>query len=542
MPSSGLALPGGQWARQLVNARPWLAATSGLLLLVGLLVAGVMLWVARTTEQIALSVSTEAIISGLDLLIASAILVAVLTLGQAIVRYEVFTGKVLPQKRFHRHWHNAVILALGYGGAMSAALKAEVHPVYTILVVALMLTLFYALFSRNSYAERTWYMQHLRPFLISQRLYDRLVSGSMSADQDVSQPFSALCREVLGARTARLAALGPLAPLAGPELAYPPGQPSAPLPMDELISRLGSPQTICVPVVPARYGGATWAIPLWGERGLIGVLLLGEKEDGGLYTQEEIEIARASGERLIDTQASAEMARRLMALQRQRLAQSEILDRRARRALHDDILPRIHEAMLALSGTRPDSPAPAPGLVDMLAGVHRQIANLLRDMPPGASSELAQRGLIGALRSLVEGEAGKAFDSVSWQIGPAAEEEARQIPPLTSEVVYYAAREAIRNSERHGRGGQPGRSLHLCIRAAWQDGLTIIVEDDGVGMGASADRTAEVGGGNGLVLHSTMMAVAGGTLTVESAPGRYTRIALRLPRTAYRPTSPDSEA
>jgi signal transduction histidine kinase len=528
----------GEAARQ--RARPWLAATSTLLLLVGLLVAGVMLWVARITEQIALNVSTEAIISSLDLLIASAILVTVLTLGQAIVRYEVFTGKALPQKRFHRHWHNAVILALGYGGAMSVALKAGVHPVYTILVVALMLTLFYALFSRNSYAERTWYMQHLRPFLISQRLYDRLVSGSMPTDQDVSQPFSALCREVLGARTARLAALGPLAPLAGPELAYPPGNSSPLLPLDELTRRLGSPQTICVPVEPARYGGATWAIPLWGERGLIGVLLLGEKEDGGLYTQEEIEIARASGERLIDTQASAEMARRLMALQRQRLAQSEILDRRARRALHDDILPRIHEAMLALSDTRPDSLAPAPGLMDMLAGVPRQIANLLRDMPPGGASELAQLGLIGALRSLVEGEAGKAFDSVSWQIDPVAEEEARHIPPLTSEVVYYAAREAIRNSERHGRGGQAGRSLHLCIRAVWQDGITIIVEDDGVGMGASADTTAEVGGGNGLALHSTMMAVAGGTLTVESAPGRYTRIILSLPRTAYRTVSADS--
>ncbi len=80
-------------------------------------------------------------------------------------------------------------------------------------------------------------------------------------------------------------------------------------------------------------------MPLWSERGLIGVLLLGEKRDGGLYTQEEVEIARAGGERLIDTQASAEMARRLMALQRQRLAESQVVDRRARRVLHDDVLP-----------------------------------------------------------------------------------------------------------------------------------------------------------------------------------------------------------
>src|SRR4029079_16905698 len=95
--------------------------------------------------------------------------------------------------------------------------------------------------------------------------------------------------------------------------------------------------------------GAVWAVPLWSERGLIGALLLGDKRDGGLYTQEEIEIARATGERLIDTRGSAEQARRLMALQRQRLAESQVVDRRTRRVLHDDVLPRLHTAMLMLS-------------------------------------------------------------------------------------------------------------------------------------------------------------------------------------------------
>ena len=51
-----------------------------------------------------------------------------------------------------------------------------------------------------------------------------------------------------------------------------------------------------------------------------------------------VTIARVSGERLIDTRASTEMARRLMALQRQHLAESQVLDRQARRVLHDDIV------------------------------------------------------------------------------------------------------------------------------------------------------------------------------------------------------------
>ena len=47
-----------------------------------------------------------------------------------------------------------------------------------------------------------------------------------------------------------------------------------------------------LPVSPDRYGGAAWAVPLWSQRRLSGILLLGEKSDAGLYTQEEIEIAQ----------------------------------------------------------------------------------------------------------------------------------------------------------------------------------------------------------------------------------------------------------
>ena len=110
----------------------------------------------------------------------------------------------------------------------------------------------------------------------------------------------------------------------------------------------------------------------------LGVLLLGEKRGRGLYTQEEIEIARASGERLIDSQAGAEMARRLMGLQRERLTESQVLDQRARRVLHDDVLPRLHAAMLTLGAPGDES---YTDTVEALADAHRQIADLLHEMP-----------------------------------------------------------------------------------------------------------------------------------------------------------------
>jgi signal transduction histidine kinase len=282
---------------------------------------------------------------------------------------------------------------------------------------------------------------------------------------------------------------------------------------------------MCVPLDPAHYSGATWAVPLWSERGLVGVLLLGEKRGRGLYTQEEIEIARASGERLIDSQAGAEMARRLMGLQRERLAESQVLDQRARRVLHDDVLPRLHAAMLTLDGEH------HADAVEALADAHRQIADLLHEMPTVSAPEVARLGLIGALRQAVDEEFGNAFDAVAWEIEPEAEQKAHAIPTLTAEVLFYAAREAVRNAARHGRARQ-GRDednapLHLRIAVSQRNGLEITIEDDGVGLGAGSP--SEAGSGHGLALHSTMMAVVGGTLAVESAPGAYTRVTLRLP-------------
>ncbi len=518
------------------RARPWLVASSATLLVVGLLVAFVMLWVVQNAER-ALAGSVEIIISYLDLLISGSITASVLFLGQAVVHYEVFTGKTLPQRRFMRHWQNVVVLAAGYGAVMSAALQLNVHPIYSILLTALMVTIFYALFSRSSYIERERYIQHLRPFVLSQHLYDQLVSGSAPSrvdTLDISQPFDALCRNVLGAKLAYLSALGPLAPLVGTGLAYPEQNTMPTLSLFDLSARFSaSPEQMCIPLEPAHYGGAAWAIPLWSERGLIGVLLLGEKVNGGLYTQEEIEIARASGERLIDTQASTEIARRLMALQRQRLTENQLVDRRARRMLHDDVLPRIHAAMLTLSGTE----GAANSTVNLLADVHRQIADLLHEMPTRVAPELVEFGLIGALRQALDTELGDAFDSVVWEIEPAAESEAHNVPLLTAEVLYYAAREAIRNAGRHGRGALVARPLHLHVRVACYDGLLITVEDDGVGIDQEEQRQQpsadSAGTGSGLALHGTMMAVVGGSLAVESAPGQFTRIMLALPRSAY---------
>jgi signal transduction histidine kinase len=561
----------GDLARR--RARPWLAAGSALLVLVSLLVGWAIVWVfqrlnADPAQPVLITPGLASTIGWADLTIASLIAAAVVMLGQSLVAYEVFTGKTLPRRGLLRYWGNAVVLAAGYGLVAGWSLTLHLRPTYIVLLSTGLLSVFYALFSWRSYAERERYMQQLRPFVASQRLYDHLLEQAQASpsagpavpalapDAAAAQTtFHALCRNVLDARLAYLVAWGPSAPLTGPPLVYPAtdegeaAQPGASL---EVVAAqaAGSEQSFLAVELPEA-PGVHWAVALRSEHrpaagaALIGLLLLGDKLGGGLYTQEEIDIARAGGERLIDTLASAELARRLVVLQRQRLAESLVLDQRTRRVIHDEVLPQLHAALLHLHALpepagAPDIAAPAAEAIGLLARAHRQLAELLRELPSGPEPEVARLGLFDALHRLAAGEFAHAFDVVSWQVEPPAEEQAGRLPPLAAEVLFYAAREAMRNAARHGRRAGAPAALNLIIRAAWNDqpgaarGLTLILEDNGMGLNEQAPPTDgdRPGAGQGLALHSTLLAVVGGSLTIQSERGVFTRVTLCLPALA----------
>jgi signal transduction histidine kinase len=306
----------------------------------------------------------------------------------------------------------------------------------------------------------------------------------------------------------------------------------------EIAGQLGSPPTICLAVDPARYGGAAWAVPLWSERGLTGVLLLGDKRDGGLYSQEEIEIARASGERLIDTRATAKTAQRLMALLRQRLAEVKVMGEQGRRVLHDQVLPQLHLALLYLSGLSETAATPQAGdapraaavrqAMDALAAAHRQISDLMRDAA-AAPHQLAQHGLVAALQTWVETDC--HFEEVTWEVGPGVAQTVERLPLFVSEVIWFATQELVRNAARHGRGRDAQRPLRLRIALHAEDGLRLAVEDDGVGFGSQGGPSpvAPVGSGSGLQFHGTMLAAVGASLEVMALPEGGTRAVIELP-------------
>ncbi len=567
----------GNLARR--RARPWLAAASIALFFIAVIVTAALFWVGRLSRELLLFEvyrQTGTALGLLDLLVSLLISLVIILLGQAIVSYEVFTGRTLPRRGLRRQWQRALLLAAGSSALAAAAVTLDIRPIYGLLLAVLLMILFYALVSWRSYVERENLMDSLRPFVASQGLYDRLLAPATPLAGDLSAPFNALCHDLLDAQRAYLVAAGPVATFVEQPLIYPPGTAVTLPALETLLPNFAAPQAEPLAIDPALYAGALWAIPLWSERGLNGVLLLGEKRGGGLYTREEMEIAAITGERLIDTQAGAEMSRRLMRLQRQHMTQTQVVDQQTRRVLHDEILPDLHAALISLNAGD-NGPAENKALLDLLAGTHRQIADLLHALPAAAAPEVERLGLIEALRRTVEQEYAAAFDAVQWQVDPAAQEQLAQMPSLPAGVIYYAAREAVRNAAKYGRPANPEQPFTLTLIVGQVSYLSssllatpppigqvsylsssplaanppiaqpsplssggqgenlsyngtqyeLIIHDNGRGLPTAETPTPN--GGQGLALHSTMMAIIGGTLSVSSAAGQGTRVVLAFP-------------
>ncbi|HEY3378995.1 MAG TPA: ATP-binding protein [Armatimonadota bacterium] len=510
----------GDHARE--RARPWLVVTTIVLLLISLLVCGSLVRFMPDMlfiDSNGLPPGTAYAMAWIDLAVAVLLAVATVLIGQAVVSYEIFTGKVLLRQGLRRRWLGAILLAGGFGVTLSCGVFLHIPTIFgALLVCALVMTL-YALSVWRGFIEHERAVNNLRLFHTGPRLYSTMLAGE-SLPQEDAHAFQRLCAQMLEVEFAYLFPLGPLSSLVHP-LTFPPDA-QRPDSVAELVASFASPSTLCLPLNAGRYGGAIWAVPLWGERGLNGLFLLGAKRNHGLFTQEEVEIARAVGERFLDGLASSALASRLMGLQRTRMAEQQVVDQQTRRALHDEVLPQIHTTMLALSAGQL---APS-AVVTQLTDIHRQIADILHAMPSASARDVTTKGLIGALHDVVERDLRGTFRAVRWEIDAAADANFTDLPPLTTEVLYGAAREAIRNAAKHAAGHDSAPAVQLRIAASCQDEVRLLIEDDGIG--CDTPSASPMSTGHGVALHSTLMAVIGGAWETESQPGGYTRVTLTL--------------
>ena len=187
--------------------------------------------------------------------------------------------------------------------------------------------------------------------------------------------------------------------------------------------------------------------------------------------------------------------------------------------------------------------------IGVITNAHRRLAAMMRATAAGAPHRLERDGLMHAIHTMLEQDFQNAFDEVEWYV---TDETAAYIdevtPPAIAELIFAAVQEALRNAARHARGSDVHRRLRLVLKASCSpaarvedDGdyveprLEVIVADDGVGIAStSPGETAGAlpGGqvtGSGLLTHSALLAIAGGSLSIKSTPGHGVTVRILLP-------------
>lgn len=188
------------------------------------------------------------------------------------------------------------------------------------------------------------------------------------------------------------------------------------------------------------------------------------------------------------------------------------------RDLHDNICQTLYAVCLTLesvqkkSALSPEMKQRTDQCLAELRRVNQEVRAYLQDLEPGRvngqSFAAAIAGMIGSLPAEDETRIERRLDP----------DTVEQIPSHQVAEIMNILREAVSNSLRHGR------ARHITLLAGRSDeAIALSVHDDGVGFTPDGKR------GHGLDNMQARAIALGGSLQVESTPGKGTRIILNLP-------------
>ncbi|MBW8482297.1 sensor histidine kinase [Actinomadura parmotrematis] len=208
--------------------------------------------------------------------------------------------------------------------------------------------------------------------------------------------------------------------------------------------------------------------------------------------------------------AEAERAAGVLA-ERERLA----------REIHDTLAQGLTSIQLLLSAAERDLPA-RPGAAAGYVGQARRaaadnLAEARRFVAALAPPALEDATLADALERLCATTAARHGLAVRFHL----EGTPAPLPTAREVALLRVAQSALANTVRHARAATA--DVTLAYRG---DGVVLEVADDGAGFDPAAPPDGE---GFGLGAMRARADAAGGALTVDAAPGRGTRLAVRLP-------------
>jgi PAS domain S-box-containing protein len=259
------------------------------------------------------------------------------------------------------------------------------------------------------------------------------------------------------------------------------------------------------------------SVPLLVKERLVGALVLAAR-DMRTFVPEELSLLAAIGQQIgiaVENARLYEQAEQAAVItERNRLA----------RELHDSVTQALYSvtlyaeaaAILLADGKNLEAADHLRELRDTAQEALREMRLLIFELRPLA---LEKTGLVAALQTRLEAVEGRGGMQTELQVEGAP--NAERLPFAVQEELYHIAQEALNNVLKHAR------AQRVRVHLQFFDTVTCLeVWDDGVGF--ESERARERGG-LGLRGMEERAQRIGGKLHIESAPGKGTRVSIKVP-------------
>jgi signal transduction histidine kinase len=150
--------------------------------------------------------------------------------------------------------------------------------------------------------------------------------------------------------------------------------------------------------------------------------------------------------------------------------------------------------------------------------IGREIHDLALELRPTALDDL---GLEAALQNYAEEWSERAGVEVDFHL---VSQVQTRLPTPVETALYRVALEALANVHRHAHATR----VSLVLQKS-DEHVSVVIEDNGMGFDPDAPPPAGTVTRLGILGMRERLALVGGTLTVESSPGKGTTIIARVP-------------
>src|SRR5882757_2032957 len=240
--------------------------------------------------------------------------------------------------------------------------------------------------------------------------------------------------------------------------------------------------------------------------------------------QRKEELLRSSAEFLSECVSPYEMAHRGFQDAVKALRQlNETLEEEIKRiayAVHDEagqLLVAVHLALAEVALELPElQQAQFARIKEMLNQVEKHLRRYSHELRPTILDDL---GWIPAIRFLAEGVSARAGLPIHIEATVSG-----RLPGPVETALYRTVQEGLTNAVKHAK------AKNIWIRARKERyELCCSIRDDGAGFDTLQVQTEPSRKGLGLIAMQERMSAIGGTLHVESCPGRGTELSVRVP-------------